>query len=298
MTKSKDVLLLTTTDRPREYTDGLKRDLEKDLNCNVDIFNLEDLEFQVIAGSVNIFHKASPIGHYNAVYIKHWHAQEEAALVVSTYFGLTNIPVVPNETSKIVPKTKFGETFLLAMSGLPVPDSIYFNNREKFLENYTNIVGTLGTPFIFKAVDGKKGASNYLVSSHEELKSSLEESNDHNFIAQKFIDNDGDFRIINFGNELKIAIYRTRSGDTHLNNTSQGGDGELVDLGSLSEELKEDCLAAAMILGRDISGIDVVIGKDGKHYIFEINYSPQLTTGTFLDIKRHELSEYFRALLS
>lgn len=290
------ILLLTTKDRPREYTADLKTNLEADLACEVRIADLESLEFYCIDGKVDIRFGSENLTEFSAIYTKHWHAAEEAAFVVSHYARLHDIAMVPAECARIVPKTKFGETFYMALNGLPVPDSIYFASAHMYVAQEQNVVDLLGSEFIFKATGGKKGADNYLVKNHAELEDIVQSTPDQIFIAQKFIENDGDYRIINFGNELKIAIHRTRGEGTHLNNTSQGGDGELVPIESMREDVKSISLKAAVLLGRDIAGIDVVIGKDDKAYLFEVNYSPQLTTGTYLDVKRAFLSDYFRNL--
>ncbi len=290
----KKILLLTTQDRPRQYTTDLKTNLETDLGCEVSIVDLESLEFYCHNNSVDIRIDSQSIQDFSAVYIKHWHMAEEAAFIVSHYAMRHNIPVYPTECQRIVPKTKFGETFYMALHGLPVPDSVYFSSAKHFLRSVDSVVALLGGQYIFKATGGKKGADNYLVKSREQLEDIVSASPNQVFIAQKFIDNDGDYRIINFGDELKIAIYRTRGEGTHLNNTSQGGDGELVPIDQVRDDVKRISLEAARLLGRDIAGIDVVIGKDDKAYLFEVNYSPQLTTGTYLDVKRKNLADFFQ----
>ena len=286
--------IFTTCDRPREYTDDLKTNIEQDLGVSCEIINLEDLEYYCSETGVDIFYGGSPL-ETDLVYIKHWHAFEEGALIVASFVKKEGKPVFPTETLGVVPKTKFGETMLLALFDLPVPDTVFYYSADSYYSNYAKVIERIGTPFIFKAIDGKKGANNYLVHDQAELQRYISEAKEVQFIAQRFIENDGDYRLINFGTELRIAIHRTREGDTHLNNTSQGGDGELVPLENLPEHVKRDSLRAANLLGRDISGIDVVMEKgSSKHYIFEVNYSPQLTTGTFLEVKRKELSDFIR----
>lgn len=293
----KKLLLLTTKDRPREYTADLKTNLETDLDCEVSIVDLESLGFYCQDGNVDIRLNSESVQDFSAVYIKHWHMAEEAAFIVSHFATRHNIPVFPAECQRIVPKTKFGETFYMALHGLPVPDSVYFSSARHYLDSAGSIVELLGSQFIFKATGGKKGADNYLVKSREQLEEIVIKSSDQVFIAQKFIDNNGDYRIINFGDDLKIAIYRTRGANTHLNNTSQGGDGELVPIEQVRDDVKDISLAAARLLGRDIAGIDVVVGKDDKAYLFEVNYSPQLTTGTYLEVKRKNLAEFFQTTM-
>jgi glutathione synthase/RimK-type ligase-like ATP-grasp enzyme len=294
---AKKILIVTTVDRPREYTANLKNIFEEDLGLETKITDLESLAFFCRNGKVDISIDSESIDNYSAVYIKHWHAAEEAAFVLTHYAIRHGIAVIPSECSRIVPKTKFGETFYMALNDLPVPDSIYFASAQTYLTHEKTITDLLGDEFIFKAADGKKGSDNYLIKSHAQLQDVLRNTPNQVFIAQRFIENDGDYRIINFGNELKIAIHRTREEGTHLNNTSQGGDGELIRIEDVRHDVRDIALKAASLFGRDIAGIDVVIGKDGHAYLFEVNYSPQLTTGTYLEVKREYLADYFRKII-
>ncbi len=98
-----------------------------------------------------------------------------------------------------------------------------------------------------------------------------------------------------FGGEVKIVIKRSRIDDsTHVNNTSQGGLGELVDVASFPDDLKEIAVKAAKAVGRlDMSGVDIIIdNQTGKPYVLEVNKSPQIETGSNVAIKTQVFVDY------
>jgi hypothetical protein len=82
---AKKILIVTTVDRPREYTANLKNIFEEDLGLETKITDLESLAFFCRNGKVDISIDSESIDNYSAVYIKHWHAAEEAAFVLTHY---------------------------------------------------------------------------------------------------------------------------------------------------------------------------------------------------------------------
>ena len=59
------------------------------------------------------------------------------------------------------------------------------------------------------------------------------------FLVQPFMPNDHDLRVICFDGRPQLILKRARAagGDSHLNNTSQGGSAEWLDLGQVPDEL-------------------------------------------------------------
>jgi glutathione synthase/RimK-type ligase-like ATP-grasp enzyme len=144
-----------------------------------------------------------------------------------------------------------------------------------------------------KGLNATRGQDNYLVKSADELRARFAERPDTDFLLQEFLPNDGDYRIIVAGGQARFAMYRTPADGKHMNNTSQGGQAVLVNLGDVSRRILDDCITAAATFGRDFAGVDVVLHKDtGAYYFFEVNRSPQIESGMFVAEKAEVLAQY------
>ena len=97
------------------------------------------------------------------------------------------------------------------------------------------------------------------------------------------------------GGEVKIAIMRKRKNDdTHLNNTSAGAEGTLLQLDSVSSDMKELAVRAADAVGRiEFAGVDIIVDTtNGDMYVLEVNKSPQIETGSNVDVKINAMVGY------
>ena len=60
----------------------------------------------------------------------------------------------------------------------------------------------------------------------------------------------------------------------------------------------EIALHAARVMGREVAGVDLMheLGT-GKPYILEVNASPQIGTGAFMDEKIEKYCQYFKNMV-
>lgn len=140
-------------------------------------------------------------------------------------------------------------------------------------------------PCIMKARYGSHGNDNYLVSTLDEVREIAERDASKGFVLQRFIENDGDYRILIIGNET-LVIGRSAQEGTHLNNTSQGGAASLVEVETLPDTVLEDARKILQFYQMTIAGVDVLQSKSsGEYYFLEVNAQPQLMTGAFIEKK-------------
>jgi glutathione synthase/RimK-type ligase-like ATP-grasp enzyme len=114
-------------------------------------------------------------------------------------------------------------------------------------------------------------------------------------VVQNFIPNDCDYRVLVFGGQVKAIMRRTRQGsDTHVNNTSLGGRGDMVGLAEFPKEWQAIALQAAAAVNRsDLAGVDMLIDQtSNKPYVLEVNKSPQIETGSNTDTKTTVFVDY------
>lgn len=136
------------------------------------------------------------------------------------------------------------------------------------------ILDTFSFPVVLKT-KGSQGKRVWKCNSMEELDEQITEVNKEIdpklLMLQEFTPNDFDIRVIVWKGEILSSIRRT-SADGFLNNVSQGGTAELIDL---TEEEVAVSLATAKKLDLELAGIDIVRTDHGP-LLFEVNRSPDI----------------------
>ena len=233
------------------------------------------------------------IASYDAVLIRAKGLRNyfDVVKTISVYARQKALPVI-NDYSGFRDSSKLAQAVQFFMLDIPVATTIYANRAV--------LSGTYGLPFTFpcimKATFGAHGNDNYLVESIEEARNIAAKDPKIQFVLQRFVPNDGDFRILLAGNEVLI-IKRLAQGESHLNNTSQGGSASLVDLDTVPTHVITDSRKIAAELGMTIAGVDVLADKNtGEFFFLEVNSQPQLMSGAFVPEKITTVGRYFAAL--
>lgn len=189
---------------------------------------------------------------------------------------------------------KHAQMHLLASLDLPYPKTV-FALGEHAAQAFTQ---NLDFPMIVKSNHGSHGNHNYLVKSETDLHDIMQASPQVAFVAQEYLPNDADFRVLLAG-EKQLIIRRQGAADSHLNNTSQGATATLVPEADFPAEVISQARQFAAALHYDITGVDVLFASTtGKHYFLEANSQPQIISGAFVDEKRQLLADYFAKKLA
>jgi glutathione synthase/RimK-type ligase-like ATP-grasp enzyme len=230
----------------------------------------------------------------SALYIANWRINPEIAMAIVTYLERHNVPVINPEIGRYLPMTKLGEFVMMSNKDIPLPDSVFIRHKHIKKAIKKSKLPFL-FPFIAKSTNGSMGSNNWLIKSNEDLEKAMIEAPDSLFVLQEFIPNDFDYRILVFGGVPRMVIKRSRlSDDTHVNNTSKGGDGVFVDLGSMDTKVLDIAVKAAAAVGRtELGGVDIVISNiTKKPYVLEVNKSPQIETGSNVEQKLRIFTDY------
>lgn len=258
--------------------------------------SLSDLHILIKDGQVAITEAltGTELADFDVLFFEMWDRASEQALAAAQYAVRNKVPFIGREPLQVTATTKIGEMTRLSDVGVPVPDTFMSSNREilrAFAEQ-----PPLAFPVVIKAANGYGGNYNFVANTFEELEAIITEHKDEKFIVQALIPNDCDYRCLVFGGRIAVILKRTRDADsgTHLNNTSKGAAGELVDAADLPKEALDDALRAAGALGRsDYGGVDLLFDKEtGKHYILEVNRAPQIETGAETEAKMRAALDY------
>ncbi len=192
-------------------------------------------------------------------------------------------------------KGKISSSFMVD-DKVPVPLAIFTPNKTALFSAIDKF--KIDFPLVFKADLGAAGDDNYLVQSRDELENMVDSST-INMLVQEFIPNQGDYRILVLNGKAKFAMLRRGQNGAYLNNISKGGKAELVDLASLPKQMIKDAEYAAQIARLDVAGVDVIVdSQTGKYYILEINQSPEIETGDFVDEKLRIYSNSLKDVLN
>lgn len=254
-------------------------------DVQVDMTSLTSLIFDIANDGSEVFDSRNnmDVASYDLVVIRNVGKALDLGIALAHYLRSKNVQMTDTylETRG---SGKLASAMLHVSHGLPMPRTVYASAR--LLGNYIETQESLTYPFILKADNGKKGRDNYLVRGKDELEQILKDNSEVRFIAQQFIENDGDFRALVMDGDISLVIKRIATGNSHLNNTSQGGSAELLDMSAFNENVQKDILKAAEVEALEVAGVDVIFDKNsGKHYFLEVNRAPQIGTGAFAEEK-------------
>ena len=221
-------------------------------------------------------------------------ADSELAYCVSRLCSINNIPFF-NDYSPYRAASKVSQAITFFELNVNFMKTLYSMNNT-ILRDRTE--KELKLPFILKDSYGAHGNSNYLIRDYTQLDEILEKQKDVKFIAQAFFPNECDYRIVCIG-DRELVIRRSAHGDSHLNNTSQGGSAEIVDSSFLPHSIIESGHSISNKLSMGIAGVDLLYNEETKDYAFlEVNSQPQLNSGAFPIEKQLLVKDYISSLLA
>jgi glutathione synthase/RimK-type ligase-like ATP-grasp enzyme len=252
---------------------------------------LDDLVYSLTNETVNLYdvRNEQPIEAYDKVYFRYWGAQEGHAVAAARICHLKGIPFIDSETLRVGSHNKLTQYVNLYESKVAFPRTLAASS-ENLLRYYE--ASGFSFPFIMKDKGGTRGQTNYLVRDETHMREIIQAHPGVVFVLQEFIPNDGDYRVLVAGSTVKLVIRRRAQGDSHLNNTSQGGSAEIVPNDELPEHVLEGCIRASKFYGREFAGVDIVHSKqDDTYYCFEVNRAPQIESASFRKEKAQILAE-------
>jgi RimK family alpha-L-glutamate ligase len=280
----------------RTHPDDLVRLLnESGEDIQASAATLEDLIFYFDGDKAEIMvdheHK---LGDYQAVYFRHWSLAPGHGMAAARYCKFRDIPFVDKEVLYAGSQNKISQCMNLYEAKVPIPKTL-IGNTKRLEESYAEF--GFSFPVILKSIIGTRGQDNYLARDQEAMRCIFAENPKVIFAMQEFIANDGDYRVIVMGDEVVAVIRRQATGDTHLNNTSQGGSAKLIPVAEMPIDVCEMSVRAANFFGRDIAGVDIVRSLDnGNYYCFEVNRAPQIEHSSFEHEKAVLLAKYLKSL--
>lgn len=183
--------------------------------------------------------------------------------------------------------TKLSQIVRLSYEDIEIPETCFA--LQTGLVEKMNLLPAL--PFVMKDPESSRGRDNHFCETLDEYTRLSWE--DRSYVIQQFIPNDkSDLRMFVAGGEVGVVIRRQGATGTHLNNLSQGGKSELVNMSELPESLINATKRIAKHFKRDLCGIDFMQNNRTGTYIFlEINTTPQIVNGVYADEKAATITQ-------
>ncbi|HUP26068.1 MAG TPA: ATP-grasp domain-containing protein [Candidatus Limnocylindrales bacterium] len=284
----------------KEFCETVEARLEK---VKVRYTTYDKLQFAVRNGQTAITDTQNDIDlkQTSLVHFKNWMYETEEAPLTASYLKKHGIAFFNSEVDIPVSSGKISQMFRLGEQGIPVPDTFYARRSQlRQIFSAGKLPAGFSLPLIMKATFGSKGDDNHLVASTAQALQILNESApDIEFVLQNFIPNDGDYRFLFVGfDKPPIIFHRQSVSGTHLNNTSKGGTGRVIQANELPAQYLQYARKAAEVLRREIGGVDIIVDKKtGKPYILEVNGTPALATGYDTDKKLNVFVEFLERML-
>lgn len=300
-----NILILSRHDERTEYDQVItyKSALSSSERYNsYEYGELESTVFSYNGTKLQVTINNKDVSEFDAVFMIGWFKTkilEDIALSVAMYANANNVKVLNSEVLYTRSRSKLSQYVVAALSGINMTPFLFCKDISLLRGEINSWQG--GYPVIAKGVQASRGNDNHKLNNKDELLATIEHSNDIDgpwFVVQGFVPNNGDYRVIVMGDEVKMVIHRQAGGDSHLNNTSKGGLATNVEVEKLPTKVQEQCVTLAKALRREVTGVDVIQHIDsGEFFLLEINNMPQLATGTFVSEKMSALDSYFRGIV-
>ena len=169
----------------------------------------------------------------------------------------------------------------LAKQGVRIPrtfiapktfEGLEYGKRE-FVDE---VVKEIGLPLVIKEAYGSFGEQVYLVKTRLELNHLIDKLGYKDFLMQEYIalSKGRDIRINIVGGKAIISMLRENK-DDFRSNISNGGTGQVYEP---KKEYLDIAEKAAIALGLDFAGVDVMFGPNDEPIICEVNSNPQFAS--------------------
>lgn len=158
----------------------------------------------------------------------------------------------------------------LSLGNVPIADMEY---RREF-DHFEKATNRIGYPVIIKSSRSGKGAGVFKIDTKEQLKNLISDLETKgrkakSYIIQEYVDYKHDLRCLVVGDEV-FTMRRIPAKGEFRANYSLGGEVEVFDLDKKDKDL---ALLAMKAIDMSVGGVDILIAKDDKRYVLEVNHT-------------------------
>lgn len=192
--------------------------------------------------------------------------------LLQSYLTKYKVPFLRYESFGIYDSKAWGMELVESLGYPYIPSIVTQSLNPRVLKE----VESFGYPVIVKDPNLDRGLGVEKVNNEKELKAKFK-FNRNQLMIQKFIPNDGDFRVITMKNKMELVIKRQVTSKTEFrSNVALGGKAVPA---SLPKGIISMCEDISNHVNCDIIGFDILEDSvTGKFYVMEVNISPHFAT--------------------
>jgi len=181
----------------------------------------------------------------------------------------------------------------LSLAGLPTIPG-YFCWHTKIEQKKNEIIDKLGLPLVAKQLSSQRGKGVFLIKKADDFKMLAENFPEGEFLFQKFIPGKDEYRLLVLKEKIGSYEEKIKAPGEYRANLALGATEEYIDIKRMPEAMKEIAIKAAKILSIQIAGVDILIDKNGKMWLLEVNRGPGLTYDTQISPELDSLATFFK----
>ncbi|OGM76038.1 hypothetical protein A2210_02605 [Candidatus Woesebacteria bacterium RIFOXYA1_FULL_40_18] len=203
------------------------------------------------------------------------------------FFDTTFAEVGPDE-DKLTNLTR------LVLVGLPIIPT-FFCWHTKIDEYKDYIIKKFGLPLVAKWLASHRGLGVSLIRSAKDFDLLQKEGESKNFLFQKYLENDEEYRLLVLKNEVAVTEEKIRTDPNEFrSNVALGAREEFINVDKIPQAMKDIAVMGAQTLKIQTAGVDILVDKSGKTWLLEINRGPGLTYDTKISPEIDKISDFFK----
>lgn len=241
---------------------------------SVDVIDPLELSLSVAGGEAKVYDGDWEIDAPDAVIPRISSAVTYYGLAVLRQFEAMGAATLNSSRSIVHARDKLHCMQVLSRKGIAMPDTAFSRSRSHGQGGVLDDVG--GGPIVIKLLEGTQGNGVMLADSRQAATSIIDAFHtiEEDILIQRFIAESAgrDVRVLVVGKQAVAAMERIAPKGEFRSNLHRGGRSQPFDLTRKVERL---AVRAARVLGLDVAGVDILLGKDGP-LIIEVNPCPGL----------------------
>ena len=209
----------------------------------------------------------------------------DACLALINQFQLMGVPLVNDHEAVSMARNKFLTQQVLTAAGLPCPDTVFVNDESGFFHGVDQLGGY---PVVAKQVSGRQGDGVLRIMDASDARRRALPALDRRrgLMVQRYlpVEKRRDVRALVIDGEVVCAASLIPSTGEFRANFHLGSS---IKATALTNELEPIAVGAVTAVGCDVAGVDMIVDKEDRPFIVEVNYAPGfkgLEAATGLDI--------------
>ncbi len=293
------LILIDKTGKSSKYmTDYLNESLNKE-SIKTTLAKFSDLVFETDGENIKVFVKDINIKDFDLVYIRRAdHSLFSLAGTLALCLDHFEIKYFDTRFRDIgAAGDKFTSQVTLLLAGLPTIPT-FFCWRDEVPQLKQRIISKFGYPIVAKEFATQHGKGVYVIRDEKDFDNLLlrkREDRKENFLFQKFIPIEREYRLLVMGDKVTVAQKMHRDTSKFALSIDWEAEEVFTNVGEIPQAAQDIAVKAAKSLNIEIAGVDIAFEKEtGKIWLLEVNRGPGFTFDVNKSPEIPELAKFFK----